>query len=168
MKVFYGSLVTYNRLPGRYQLPGGLQQAQPDTQWAICNESNWIQVWSQTMKLQKKWQESQCYCGQITIINQWERKVRAVLLNRTKRREDSYCWIPTLLLLLNRVESLLIPSYILLTDQFVITAIRIAVWIFPVYHLGPLKRADRRVCQRLIICEDIALFVCVYVCARVM
>lgn len=53
--------------------------------------------------------------------------VRAVLLNPTKRREDSYCWIPTLLLLLNRVESLLIPSYILLTDQFVITAIRIAV-----------------------------------------
>lgn len=69
--------------------------------------------------------------------------------------------IRTLVLLLDRVESLLIPDYILLTDQFVVPAIRTAVRNFSVYHFLPLKRADCRVCAGQIICEDIALFVSV-------
>lgn len=75
--------------------------------------------------------------------------------------------ICTLLLLLDGVESVLTPSYILLADQFVITTIRIVSWNFSVLHFGLFRmRADCRVCPGQIICKDIALFVCVCVCAQ--
>lgn len=75
---------------------------------------------------------------------------------------DSYYVICTLLLLLDGAESLIIRSYILLADQFVITTLRIASWNFSVLHFGLFKmKADCRVCPGQIICKDIALFVCV-------
>lgn len=77
--------------------------------------------------------------------------------------------ICTLLLLLDGVESLLVHRCILLADQFVVAAIRIASWNFSLLHFGLFQtRADCCVCPGHIICKDIALFVCVRVCAGVM